>query len=159
MENKKVMVVSKTNGKVGINLPDQHFRMVWEKKGAKKPIPFEVLEQGIYDQGVENMFKQGILYIEDMATKIALGLEPEEAKEPQNIVVLEDKQKERFLTVAPVRDFTEMLTTLSYEQALDLTDYAIEHEHINMEKCDLLKKKTGIDVVRAVQLNRDNKEA
>ena len=159
MENKKVMVVSKANGRIGVNLPDLHFRMIWEKKGARKPVSFEVLEQAIYDQGVENMFREGMLYIEDMEVKIALGLEPEDAKEPQNIIVLEDKQKERYLTLLPKRDFEEMIAKLSYEQIQDLADYAIEHEHINMEKCEILKKKTGIDVVRAVQLNRLNKEA
>ena len=95
MENRKVMVVSNTIGETIINVPSMHFRRVWERKGAKKPIDLEILREIIYDPGVEIMFRKGILYIEDMPTKIELNLEEEGTTTPTNIVVLTDEQRQR----------------------------------------------------------------
>lgn len=97
MENKKIMVVSNTIGEVSINIPSMHFRRVWERKGARKPIDAEILREIIYDPGVEKMFKMGILYIEDMPTKIELDLEPMGAEKPTNIVILTDEQRQKLL--------------------------------------------------------------
>ena len=36
MENKKVIVTNMVNRRVGMTLPDLHFKRTWEKKGAKK---------------------------------------------------------------------------------------------------------------------------
>lgn len=98
MENKKIMVVSNTIGEVSIDIPSMHFRRVWERKGAKKPIDVEILREIIYDPGVEKMFKMGILYIEDLPTKIELELEPVGAEKPTNIVILTDDQRKMLLS-------------------------------------------------------------
>lgn len=158
MSNQKIMVTSMTSGRIGIDLPDLRFKRVWEKKGSKKPIDLEILEQALYNPGVEYMFKEGILYIEDMDAKIKLGLEPEGAKEPENVIVLSDAQKKRLLTVAPMQDLKETVSKLSYEQIQDLVEYAIQNEITNMDKCEYLKKITQTDIIKAVQLNRANKE-
>jgi hypothetical protein len=91
------MVESMVDNLVSINLPELNFKRTWEKKGAKKPIDLDILREAIYNTGVEYMFQQGILYIDDMAVEIELGLEPENADKPQNIIVLDDKQKEDYL--------------------------------------------------------------
>ena len=93
MENKKVMIVSNTIGEVIINVPSMHFRRVWERKGSKKPIDLDTLKEIIYAPGVEKMFRQGILYIEDMPVKIELDLEDEGTEAPTKIVVLTDEQR------------------------------------------------------------------
>lgn len=98
MENKKVMVVSNTIGEVVINVPSMHFRRVWERKGSKKPIDLDTLKEIIYDPGVEKMFRQGILYIEDMPVKIELDLEDEGTETPTRIVVLTDEQRKELLS-------------------------------------------------------------
>ena len=66
MENKKVQIVNMANGRVGINIPELHFKRVWEKRDAKINVDLDILKEIIYDTGVRNMFEQGILYIEDM---------------------------------------------------------------------------------------------
>jgi len=82
MENKQVELISMVDAYVGIDVPDLHLKRLWERKGAKKKIPFEVLKEAIYDPSVDYLLRQGILYIEDLDVKIELGLEDEEAKEP-----------------------------------------------------------------------------
>lgn len=159
MENKQVFLTSTSKGYVVVNIPDLHLKRIWEKKGAKKPIAFDILQQAIYDPSVEYLLSQGILTIDDLDIKIALGLESEEAKETGkvNIVVLSDSDMERYLTVMPVYEFREKIKDLKKEQIFSLVDYAIEHELTNMEKADILKQYTEIDIIRAVQLNREDK--
>lgn len=160
MENKQVFLTNTSKGYVVINVPDLHLKRTWERKGAKKPIPFDLLQQAFYDPSVEYLLSQGILDIEDMDVKVELGLEVEEAKETGkvNIVVLSDSDMERYMTVMPVYEFKDKIKGLKKEQVFSLVDYAIEHELTNMEKCDILKEYTEIDIIKAVQLNRDDKE-
>ena len=157
MDKKVVMVKNTINSRVGIDIPDLNFRRTWEKKNAVKPVDFEILSQAIYDPGVEYLFKEGILYIEDMDVKIALGLESEGAKEPE-IVVLSDQQKTRYLKVTPLIEFKQLIGKLPYEQIHDLAQFAIEHEYTDFDKCEIIKSIIGIDIIKAIQLNRQNAE-
>ena len=52
------------------------------------------------------------------------------------------------------KDFSK----LSYEQKNSLVDYAIANEIANLDKCEFLKEITGIDIYKAIQLNRADKE-
>ena len=69
MDKKKIAITSQVNGRVGINVPEMRFKKTWEKKGQKVLVDAEILEEIFYDPGVEYMFRQGILYIEDMDFK------------------------------------------------------------------------------------------
>ena len=101
MEKEMVTVISTVNGVVGIYLPDLRFKKEWTRKGQKQKIDKELLQDIMYDPGSEYMFRTGMLYIEDMDIKKEIGLEPEEATEPVNIIVLDEKQLNRYLTVMP----------------------------------------------------------
>lgn len=158
MENKKVNIKSEVNGTVSINLPELQLKRVWERKGTVRNISFDDLEQALYSPGVEYMFINGILSIEDMEVKKALGLEPEDVVEPVNIIILDDNKKKRFLTLLPFKEFKTEVDKLSYEQINSLVDYAIDNEITDIDKNEFLKKKTGIDIIKAIQLNRADKE-
>lgn len=158
MENKQVVITNMIKSRVGINVPDLLLKRVWEKKGVKRNIDFATLQQAFYDPSVEYLFREGILYIDDMDVKIALGLEKEGAKAP-TIVILSDSDLNRYLTAMPTFEFKEKVKTLGREQIQALVDYAIEHELTPYDKCEILKEITQTDIIRAVQLNRDDKEA
>lgn len=158
MENKKVKVKSETNGTVSINLPELQLKRTWERKGTVRTISFNDLEQAIYNRGVEYMFLNGILSIDDMEVKKALGLEPDDVTEPTNIIILSDDQKKRYLTVLPMSEFKVEFNKLPYEQMQELADYAIENEIVKMDKCDFIKERIGIDIIKAIQLNKTEKE-
>lgn len=154
----KVKVTNNSHQYVTINDNSLRFRIVFERRGVSRLIELDILKQLIYKRGVEAMFKQGILVIDDMEAKIALGLEPEGAKEPVNIITLTDAQKRRYLTVAPMNDFTEIINKLSKEQLKDLAKFAIANELVgSIEKTDLLKEKSGIDVLKGIQFNKEDK--
>lgn len=158
MENKKVEITSLVGGRININLPDLRLKRTWERKGTKRYIDFEDLQQAMYNQGVEYMFTQGILGIDDMDVKIALGLEPEGAKEPVNIIILTEAQKRRYLTVAPLKELKELLAKLTYEQIQELANFAIENELANFDRCDIIKEAIQIDIIQAIKNKRASEE-
>ena len=154
----KVKVTNNSNQYVVLVDSSIRFRLVFEKRGVSRFIDSDILQQLMYKPSVEKMFNQGILIIEDMPTKIELGLEPEGAKEPVNIIVLTDAQKRRYLTVAPLKDLIEIVEKLPFEQVKDLARFAIANELVgSIEKTDFLKEKTGIDILKGIQLNKEDK--
>lgn len=153
----KVKITNLISNRVVLNVPEMRLKRVWEKKGAVKVVPFKDLEEAIYNPGVETLFKEGILGIDDMEVKIKLGLEPEQAKEPVNIVTLTDQQRKRYLTVMPLFEFKEKVKELPYEQIKELARYAVENEIAEFDKSEVIKQLTDIDIIGTIQLNRDDK--
>ena len=127
MEKEMVTVVSTVNGLVGIYLPDLRFKKEWARKGQKQKIDKDLLQDIMYDPGSEYMFRTGMLYIEDMDIKKEIGLEPEDATEPVNIIVLDEKQLNRYLTVMPLHEFKENVKKLSIEQGIILFFFSLEY--------------------------------
>ena len=158
MEKEMVTVISTVNGVVGIYLPDLRFKKEWTRKGQRQKIDKELLQDIMYDPGSEYMFRTGMLYIEDMDIKKEIGLEPEEATEPVNIIILDEQQLHRYLTVMPLHEFKENVKKLSIEQAKNLVDYAVQKETITFDKAEFLEKITRLNAMSMIQLNRKNKE-
>lgn len=154
MENKKVQITNIANGRVGINIPELHFKRVWERRDAKINVDLDILREIIYDTGVRNMFEQGILYIDDMAVKQELGLEPEDAKTPVNVVKLDDAFLKRLANFMPAREFEAQMENLTYEQKHQVAEYMIANECSDFNKADIMQKLIGIDIVSAIKLNR-----
>lgn len=154
----KIRVISKHQGPVSVNIPDLRFKREWPNKGASVLIEKETLEEMMYDNGFKYMIDTGMLYIEDLEVKKELGLEPEDATEPVNIIVLSDNDMKRMMTAMPQFEFDAKLKTLNYEQMLALADFAIKNELGDFGKCDAVKKACGKDILTAIKLNREDKE-
>lgn len=154
----KIRVVSKHQGPISVNISDLRFKREWPNKGASIPIEREALEEMMYDSGFKYMIDTGMLYIEDLEVKKELGLEPEDATEPVNIIVLSDNDMKRMMTAMPQFEFDAKLKTLNYEQMLALADFAIKNELGDFGKCDAIKKACGKDILTAIRLNREDKE-
>lgn len=154
----KIRVVSKHQGPISVNISDLRFKREWPNKGASVLIEKETLEEMMYDSGFKYMIDTGMLYIEDLEVKKELGLEPEDATEPVNIIVLSDNDMKRMMTAMPQFEFDVKLKTLNYEQMLALADFAIKNELGDFGKCDAIKKACGKDILTAIKLNREDKE-
>ena len=152
--DKKVKVTNLVSRRVNITLPEMRFRRVWETKGAVRTIPFDELEEAMYNPGVEALFRNGVLGIEDMSVKRELGLEPEDAEEPVNIIVLNDQQRKRYLTVLPLPEFKDKVKELSRDQIQELAKFAIDNELIDFEKDSYIKELIDIDIIGSIQLNK-----
>ena len=154
----KIRVISKHQGPISVNISDLRFKREWPHKGASVLIEKETLEEMMYDSGFKYMIDTGMLYIEDLEVKKELGLEPEDATEPVNIIVLSDNDMKRMMTAMPQFEFDAKLKTLNYEQMLALADFAIKNELGDFGKCDAIKKACGKDILTAIKLNREDKE-
>lgn len=154
----KIRVISKHQGPISVNISDLRFKREWPNKGASVLIEKETLEEMMYDSGFKYMIDTGMLYIEDLEAKKELGLEPEDATEPVNIIVLNDNDMKRMMTAMPQFEFDAKLKTLNYEQMLALADFAIKNELGDFGKCDAIKKACGKDILTAIKLNREDKE-
>lgn len=156
--NERVMVTSMVSGRIGLVLPRLHINKVWPKKGTKLPVEKEVLREAIYEPGVEYMFKQGLLYIDDMDFKIELGLEEEGTKAPTNVIPMDEKYMSRVLKLMPIAEMKKAIGAMNDNQKRELIDFASEQNDISFDRMDVIKKLTGIDVVKVIELKRSKEE-
>lgn len=156
--NERVMVTSMVSGRIGLVLPRLHINKVWPKKGTKLPVEKDVLREAIYEPGVEYMFKQGLLYIDDMDFKIELGLEEEGTKAPTNVIPMDEKYMSRVLKLMPIAEMKKAIGAMNDNQKRELIDFASEQNDISFDRMDVIKKLTGIDVVKVIELKRSKEE-
>ena len=149
----KVNIVNTTRGSVLVVVNEIPFRHEWIAQGASYAVEHDTLEQLMYDKGFKYMIDTGMLYIEDLEEKKALGIEPEEAKEPVNVIVLNDKERRRYMVNLSLKEFKEKVKKLSYEQIIQLADYAVANRLADFEKAEFLKEMCGRDVIQAIRLS------
>lgn len=147
---RKITVIS-TQPNVGINCRELNFRRTWEKKGTKIIIDEEKLQELMYDFGVQNLFKMGYLYTEDLneEEKNDLGLE-------ESGIILNDAQLKAFLTVKPLKEFEEILPKLTFACKENLIKIAKEMTSIDVGKIMAIKNTYNVDLVPAISLNLKN---
>lgn len=156
--NERVIVKSMVNGIVGITMPNSRIKKIWPKKGTNLPVEKDLLREAIYDPGVEYMFKKGILYIDDMDFKIELGLEPEGAKAPTEIIPVDEKYLNRVLKLMPLSEMKAAINKMSDNQKKELLDYAVKQNDIQLDRLGVLKELTGIDILKVIELDRQREE-
>lgn len=154
----KVNIVNTIRGSILVEVRDIPFRHEWIAQGATYAVEHDVLEQLMYDRGFKYMIDTGMLYIEDMKEKQELGLEPEDAKEPVNIIVLNDKERRRYMVNLSLKEFKDKISKLSYEQVVQLADYAVANRLADFDKAEVLKEICGRDIIQAIRLSAQNKE-
>lgn len=156
--NEKVIVTSMVNGIVGITMPNSRIKKIWPKKNTKLPIDKNLLREAIYEPGVEYMFKNGILYIDDMDFKIELGLEAEGTKAPTAVIPVDDKYLNRVLKLMPISEMKGAITKMSENQKKELLDFAVEQNDIQLDRLNAIKELTGIDLLKVIELKRQKEE-
>ena len=153
--NEKVMVTSMVGGTISASSLEHR---VWNKKGQKLPVSKDVLREAIYEPGIEYMFKNGILYIEDMDFKIELGLEAEGTKTPTQIIPMDEKYMTRVLKLMPVSEMKKAIDEMSMVQKQELVDFAVKQNDIQLDRIKIVSDKCGVDVLKAIELNRQKGE-
>ena len=114
----KVKIISKYSGSILVKIPDLNFRRELIARGSSFTVDSELLQEMMYDYGFRYMIESGMLYIDDLQVKKDLGLEPEDATEPVNLIPLEEPQMKRAMTVMPINEFKAFIKKLTYEQML-----------------------------------------
>lgn len=150
MAERMVMITNMVNSLVSVK--DQTYGVYrrWERRGHTLPLPYSVVEGLLWQNGFRRMIDSGILYIRDMKDKKDLGLEPQEAEEPVNIIALTEVQIENLLKNVPMTVFKKEISKLPRVQVDNMIEYAIENKIIDHEKCAFLKTVTGKDILAAI---------
>jgi hypothetical protein len=154
-ETRMVLIKSMVNATVSVRKSEYGVNRRWEKRGQTQAIPYDVVEQLLWTTGFRNMIDNGILYIDDLQTKKDLGLEPEDATEPTNIIALTELQMENLLKNTPLTVFKKEISQLKDTQIDNLIDYAIEKKIVDTDKCSLLKQITKRDILLAISRKED----
>lgn len=150
MADRMVALKSTVDSLVSVRKPEFGVNRRWQKMGQTQTLPFDTVSQLLWDSGFRSLIDSGILYIEDMQTKKDLGLEPEEADKPVNILVLNEKQMIEFMTSLPIDVFKREVSNLPRIQVDNLVSFAAEHRYTDSEKCYFLKQLCGKDVLKMV---------
>lgn len=154
----KVKVISAVNGRCGIDNNDLHISRRWPARGSFVMFDKEQIEELMFDDAFKNMVESGMLYIEDMEVKKAIGLEPEDAKEP-TIKLLDDKELNRLWKLVPTSQFKVELKKLTKHQCQELAQYAMLHgEDGSIEKANILSDASGYQVLKGIELEKLAKE-
>ena len=158
--NEKVIVTSMVTQSVGIDLPQNGYKVqkYWPQKGAKVTLDKEMLREAIYEPGVEYMFKTGMLYIDDMAFKIELGLEEEGAQAPTKVIPMDEKYLERVLKRMPAAEMKQAIKKMSSDQIQELILYATKQNDIQLDRLTVIKELTGTDLFKVIELERQKGE-
>lgn len=160
-KDRRIVVKSLVKSRVGLFEPYLNLRINWSKKGEKKLVPLDTLQQAITSPGVSELFTNGFLMIEEKdALDIMkyLNLEDADAEEPTKVIVLTDVQKKRLVTTAPTAELKEMLNKLPHEQVMQLADFAIDNELGDLDRSEIIKKASGIDIIQGIKLKRAEAE-
>ena len=147
--NRKVTVKSMVNYTVILNIPYLRFKREFTKEGEMKSIDFDTLFEGMTTQGVRTLFDEGILYIENQKDRIDLGLEEEGQEE--KFKVLNRTQIIKLLKIDPISTLEDMLPKLPREQINRIAEVAIAEKFTDFDKCSLIKKYCGTDIISSVQ--------
>lgn len=156
-ELNKISIKNTTTSRIGVMVPSLSFRRDF-MPGQAFPVEEKQLEELMYDPGFRYMIETGMLYIDDMKIKQDLGIEPEDADEPVNVIILTDKERRYYMVNLSLDKFKEKVDQLGYEQTQQLADYAAANRLADFDKCAYLKEKCGRDVIQAIRLGDQMKE-
>ena len=155
----KIKVISAVDGRCVVNNRDLGIRRQWQGRGASVTFTKEQIEGLMYDPAFSNMVKEGYLYIEDMDFKKEIGIEPEDAESP-TIILMNEKELNRFWKIMPFSQFKIEVQTLTKQQITSLAEYAIKHgSDGSIDKANYLTTISGYNILKGIELERQNQEA
>lgn len=159
MAQRMVKVTNMVNAMVSIKDPTYNVNRRWMKRGQTVPIPFEAVENMLWEEGFRRMIESGVLYIMDLKDKQDLGLEPINVNEPVNIKALTEQDMKNLWGAAPISVFKKEIVSLPRVQVDSLVEYAIQNKIVDSEKCSFIKDLTHKDILGAISaIEEDEKE-
>ena len=145
---RNVKIVSMVDNIVSVRKPEYNIYRSWKNRGQTFTIPFDTVQQLLWDTGFKNLIYSGILYIPDLQDKIDLGIEEEGTTEAKNVVAFtEEKMVELFSDKVSMEEFIKIMTTVPRTQVDILIEYAIEKEIVDVKKDKFLLELTGKDIL------------
>ena len=155
----KIKVISAIDHRCGIDNADLHISRRWPGRGSVVTFTKEQIEELMFDPSFRNMVDDGMLYIDDMEVKKEVGVEPEDATTP-TIILMDEKQLERFWKNMPMTQFKLETEKLTKSQLTSLARYAMSHgDDGSIEKANYLTKISGFQILKGIENNKTETEA
>lgn len=152
-DNKRlVRIRNAATANVGINEPDLNLRREWATKGAVRTIPFDVLLEAMYSRGVEYLFKNGILVIENKQDIIDLGIEEIAGELPKEVVTTQNDIK-KLLTTVPLSELKTRISKMPKEQLQEIKSYMIKENFTDYERVVLVEQALGMNFFDLIKDN------
>ena len=152
----KIKVISAIDHRCGIDNADLHISRRWPGRGSVVTFTKEQIEELMFDPSFRNMVDDGMLYIDDMEVKKEVGVEPEDASTP-TIILMDEKQLERFWKNMPMTQFKLETEKLTKSQLTSLARYAMSHgDDGSIEKANYLTKISGFQILKGIENNKDD---
>jgi hypothetical protein len=152
----KVKITSCSNHKIRLYVPELRVNRLFEKQDQSYLFDEEIIKEMFYYPSVERFFKEGLLYIQDKATRVALELEEEDGSPVEDVVApISNATILAYLNAKPVNEFEAYFEKLPMSQKLRFADIAVENKITNYEKCNIIKAATGKDIIKIIQLNEE----
>ena len=148
-----IPVTSMVNCTICLILPEYHYERTWPRKGVTIQVRKDALVNSFYQPGVEFMFKQGMLYVEDKDTRVLLGLEGDEVE--KELIKLDDKLLSRIVKLMPISEVKTTLDQLTPTQKQEVARYAVaNYGDLKMDRIELFKEALNIDIPKAVEMKK-----
>lgn len=143
---RKVLLKNLSNSMVTYNIPNRHVsRQLLPYSSIQ--VPFDEIQEGLYQQGIKVLFAEGILATENIRDAIELDLEV-----GMGIVNTEPVDKEEIVSKlnGPNGELFKFLKAASPTVKENVALLAIEHRIVDAGKVKIIKDATGTDVLAAI---------
>lgn len=148
-----VGIKSNVKATVVLNLPEWHRKIEFPRKGTVRKLKKSMLEDAMYDPGIEFMFENGILMILDSEVRKEVGA-------GANLIDLTDSAMKNMSSAMTLDKLKETLTKLTPVQQREYVAYVVEHnDEIIGARINLVQEVTGVNVAAAIRLKKQNEEA
>ena len=148
--DRKVNVKSVVNYGVAFTIPELRYKRTFSKENEIKSIDFAILEEALSSNGARTLFEEGILVIENEQDRIDLGLQ-EEGDNPLKFEIFSSEKIKEILATYSESELADIFSELPREQIYRFAEIAILNKFTDYNKCLLIKKSCGIDVITNVQ--------
>lgn len=165
MADRMVHLKNTMNATLSVRKPEYGIYRTWNKKGQVQAIPFDTVQQLLWDTGFNNMIQSGMLYIDNMKDKIDLGIEPVGATKPVNVIAVDEKSVAEIWDTMGIDEFKKTVGRLTRTQIDNIVSYAVETKNINLDKVNFIKEitadrtgKNGRDILKILEHKRQIEE-
>ena len=158
LENQKVLIKNLTNHEVGfacVNFPNRYNFNAGQTLADK----FEHIEDAIYSRGMQYMINNGILKIDSKTENYERVMEELQLSDKKEIIdnSLSYEEAKKLFKVSPLQVnyaiIKKHLTEGTEQTKKNIASAAIELEIRDYTLNGIIKKATGIDVIKTLQLN------
>lgn len=150
------VVRSLIGGKVVAKVPNENKIFRWKGIDSRVKIDYEDLEKMAYDSDARKLFEKGLIFVEDKACRIRLGLEEDDGTSNLEKLVYDKKQIITLLFADSFKDFKDKVSKLSDGSKELMVQVAIENpKQLDYDKSDFIRNTFSIDIESVKRMKRE----